>query len=148
MTSASVLLSAALLAADISPAVAAEANHRAYLASVSTYRPMAGFNHVVGPTRFVGYFLPGLDSCRVTVLTAAADDEALVTPPRRIAFDLAAGGRSELPAGDGSALAIACTSDADLIKVAPQRRPITAENLNGRTAADTARAGGAPGTQN
>ena len=153
MTSASVLLSAALLAADISPAVAAEANHRAYLASVSTYRPMAGFNHVVGPTRFVGYFLSGPDlsgpdSCRVTVLTAAADDEALVTPPRRIAFDLAAGGRTELPAGDGSALAIDCTSDADLIKVAPQRRPITAENLNGRTAADTARAGGAPQTQN
>ena len=148
MTSASVLLSAALLAADISPAVAVEANHRAYLASVSTYRPMAGFNHVVGPTRFVGYFLPGLDSCRVTVLTAAADDEALVTPPRRIAFDLAAGGRTELPSRRRIALAIACTADADLIKVAPQRRPITAENLNGRTAADTARAGGAPGTQN
>ena len=148
MTSASVLLSAALLAADISPAVAVEANHRAYLASVSTYRPMAGFNHVVGPTRFVGYFLPGLDSCRVTVLTAAADDEALLTPPRRIAFDLAAGGRTELPSRRRIALAIACTADADLIKVAPQRRPITAENLNGRTAADTARAGGAPQTQN
>jgi hypothetical protein len=146
MTSASVLLSAALLAANISPAVA-ETNHRAYLASVSTYRPMAGFNHVVGPTRFAGYFLSGLDSCRVTVLTAAAHDEALVTPPRRIEFDLAAGGRTELPAGDGWALAIACTADADLIKVAPQRRPITAENRNGRTAADAARAGGAAGTQ-
>ena len=147
MTSASVLLSAALLAADISPAVAVEANHRAYLASVSTYRPMAGFNHVVGPTRFVGYFLSGLDSCRVTVLTAAADDEALLTPPRRIAFDLAAGGRTELPSRRRIALAIACTADADLIKVAPQRRPITAENRNGRTAADAARAGGAAGTQ-
>ena len=33
---------------------------------------------------------------------------------------LAAAGRSELAAGDGSALAIACTADADAIKIAPQ----------------------------
>ncbi len=78
---------------------------------------MAGFNHVVGPTRFVGYFLqrPGL--CEVTVFTAGADDEALVSPPE---IDIAAAERSELPAGDGSALAIACTADADAIKIAPQ----------------------------
>jgi hypothetical protein len=128
MTFASAFLSAALIASQLAPVVAAENNHRAYLASVSTYKPMAGFNHVVGPTRFVGYFLAAPDRCRVTVFTAAADDEALVTPPRRIEFDLAAGGRNELAAGDGSALAIACTADADLIKIAPQRRSITAEN--------------------
>jgi hypothetical protein len=68
----------------------------------------------------VGYLLqrPGL--CEVTVLTAAADDEALVSPPERMKIDIAAAGRSELPAGDGSALAIACTADADAIKIAPQ----------------------------
>ena len=38
---------------------------------------MAGFNHVVGPTRFVGYFLPRPDRCLVTVFEAGADDEAL-----------------------------------------------------------------------
>ena len=38
--------------------------------------------------------------------------------------------RGELGAGDGSALAIACTADADLIKIAPQRRPNTAQDLS------------------
>ena len=56
----------------------------ANLASVASYKPMAGFNHVVGPARFVGYLLPGADRCLVTVFKAAADDEALVTPPRKI----------------------------------------------------------------
>jgi hypothetical protein len=124
MTSASIVLSTALLASQLAPALAAEGGHWAYLESVSTYKAMAGFNHVVGPTRFVGYFLSGPDRCRVTVFTAAADDDALVQPPRRIEFDLAAGARNEISAGDGSALAIACTADADAIKVAPQRLPI------------------------
>jgi hypothetical protein len=44
---------------------------------------MAGFNHVVGSTRFVGYFLQAGDLCRVTVFKAAADDEASVSPPER-----------------------------------------------------------------
>jgi hypothetical protein len=38
------------------PAPAAQ-DHAAYLASVATYKPMAGFDHVVGNKRFVGYFL-------------------------------------------------------------------------------------------
>jgi hypothetical protein len=97
--------------------------HAAYLASVATYKPMAGFNHVVGPNRFVGYFLPAPDRCLVTVFQAAANGEALVRPPSRAEIDIAAGGRSELDAGDGSALAIACTVDADANKIAPQYRP-------------------------
>jgi hypothetical protein len=129
VTSASIVLSAVLFSSQLPPALAAEGGHWAYLQSVSTYKPMAGFNHVIGPTRFVAYFLSGPDRCRVTVFTAAADDEALAPSPRRIEFDLAAGGRNEIPAGDGSALAIACTADADAIKVAPQRLPIAAEDL-------------------
>ena len=115
-----------IILASCLPAFAAENNHWAYLASVATYKPMAGFNHVVGPTRFVGYFLPGPHVCRVTLFEAAADDEALVVPPRRIAIVIEAAGRTEFPAGDGSALAIACTADADLIKIAPQRRQFSA----------------------
>jgi hypothetical protein len=130
MNSASVLLSAALLSAQIGPGLAAEHNHWAYLASVSTYKPMAGFNHVVGTTRFVGYFLAAPDRCRVTVFTAAADDEALIAPPRRTEIDIEASGRGELPAGDGSALAIACTADADAIKVAPQFHSLAAGGFN------------------
>jgi len=130
MTSTSFLLTTAILAAQLEPALAAEHNHWAYLASVATYKPMAGFNHVVGPTRFVGYFLPRPDRCLVTVFEAGAHDEALVTAPRKFDIDIAAGGRSELDAGDGSALAIACTADADLIKIAPQHRPPAAEGLS------------------
>jgi hypothetical protein len=81
---------------------------------------------VVGPTLFVGYFLPAPDLCRVTVFTASADDETPVAPPRRTEIDIAAASRAEFPAGDGSALAIACTADANLIKIAPQRRPLSA----------------------
>jgi hypothetical protein len=120
MTFGSVLLSSAVLASLIQPVFAGDNTHAAYLASVSTYRPMAGFNHVVGPTRFVGYFLQTAGLCRVTVFKAAADDEALISAPERMEIDVAAGGRSELAAGDGSALAIACTADADAIKIAPQ----------------------------
>ena len=83
---------------------------------------MAGFNHVVGPTRFVGYFLQAPDACRVTVFKAAANDEALVSPPERIESYIAAADRREFAAGDGSALAIACKADADAIKIAPQQR--------------------------
>ncbi len=120
MTFTSILLSSIILASEIQPGFAGENTHAAYLASVSTYKPMAGFNHVVGPTRFVGYFLqwPGL--CHVMVFKAAAYDEALVSPPERMQIDIAAAGRSELAAGDGSALAIACTADAHTIKIAPQ----------------------------
>jgi hypothetical protein len=49
-----------------------------------------------------------------------ADDEALVVPPRRLAIDIKAADRAELDAGEGAALAIACTADADAIKIAPQ----------------------------
>ena len=49
-----------------------------------------------------------------------ADDEALVVPPRRLEIDIKAADRAELDAGEGAALAIACTADADAIKIAPQ----------------------------
>jgi hypothetical protein len=120
------LLGAAALAAVINMGVAAaeaaENSHWACLASTATYKPMAGFNQIVGPTRFVGYFLPGPNLCRVTLFEAAADDQSLVVPPRRTTIDIEAAGRAEFPAGDGSALAIGCTAEADTIKIAPQRR--------------------------
>jgi hypothetical protein len=122
MTFASVLLASVVLAGQIQPTLAASGGHAAYLASVAVYKPMQGFNHVVGPTRFVGYFLEAPGACKVTVFEAGADDEALATPPRRIDVDVAAADRSEFPAGDGSALAIACSADADAIEVAPQSR--------------------------
>ena len=81
---------------------------------------MAGFNHVVGNKRFVGYFLAARDLCRVTVFEAIADDVALIVPPNRFEIDIKAADRAELDAGEGAALAIACIADADAIKIAPQ----------------------------
>ncbi len=122
MSFASALAISVILAIQVHSTFAAEGAHSRYLASVATYKPMAGLNHVVGATRFVGYFLPSPDACKVTVFEAAAYDEALATPPRRIDIVVRAGGRSEFDTGDGSALAVACTADADAIKVAPQTR--------------------------
>ncbi len=123
MSFASTLAMSFVLASQVHPTFAANGTHARYLASVATYKPMAGFNHVVGATRFVGYFLPSPDACKVTVFEAAANDETLAIPPRRIDIVVRAGDRSEFDAGDGSALAIACTADADTIKIAPQIRP-------------------------
>ncbi len=117
----SALLTTALLTLQFHSTLAADNAHDRYLASVSTYKPMADFNHVVGPTRFVGYFLESPGACRVTMFKAAAGDEALTSPPERVRLEIPAAGRAEFAAGDGSALAIACTADADEIKIAPQR---------------------------
>ena len=51
---------------------------------------------------------------------AIADDVALIVPPNRFEIDIKAADRAELDAGEGAALAIACTGDADAIKIAPQ----------------------------
>jgi hypothetical protein len=121
-----VLAAAAALAAA-APALAG--SHADLMQTVATYKPMAGFIHVVDGTRFVGYFLAGPDRCDVTLFTAGADDETLATPPRRLVLQIAAGGRSELEAGADSALAIACTADADAIKIAPQVGHLRAAGL-------------------
>ena len=113
----SILAAAAMLSAA---SATFAAPHSEITRTVATYKPMAGFNHVVGDTRFIGYFLAGPDRCDVTVFTSRADDEALTVPARRSLFQIAAGGRNEIEAGPDSALAIACSIDADVIKVAPQ----------------------------
>jgi len=113
--------------ASITLAVAAPHNERS--SAVSGYKPMAGFNHVVGDYRYVGYFLAGPDRCDVTVFQLLADDDQLGVPPVRMALQVAAGGRSEIDAGTGAALAIACTSDADAIKIAPQFGKLRAARL-------------------
>jgi hypothetical protein len=94
--------------------------HESYMRSVAIHAPLAGFNHVVGDTRFVGYFqaLPG--RCHVTVFKAGAEGEKLVVAPVKLDLMIAAGDRAELKVSHGEALAIACTVDADAIAIAPQ----------------------------
>ncbi len=95
-------------------------NHGSYLKSVAIHAPLEGFDHVVGDTRFVGYFqaLPG--RCHVTVFKAGAEDETLLVTPIKLDLMIAAGDRAELKVSHGEALAIACTVDADAIAIAPQ----------------------------
>ena len=96
------------------------ADHKALMASVATYKPMTGFEHIVGNVRFVGYFRSEGDRCAVTLLQTLADAEPPATPPERANLVIEADGRAELAAGPDSALAIACVDDASEIKVAPQ----------------------------
>ena len=94
-------------------------SHAGYVASVATYKPIQGFNHIVGSRQFVGYFVAAKDSCAVTVINAAADDDRLIETPQRQTITIAAGDRTEVKADHGKALGIACTADADAIKVVP-----------------------------
>ena len=113
-------LAAASALALVSAASAGD--HSEIMRGVHSTKPMAAFNMVVGDARFVGYFVPGPDRCDVNVFQVSADDETLRVAPRRMVLEIAAGGRNELDAGPDAALAIACTADADALKLAPQRR--------------------------
>ena len=104
--------------------------HDVYFASVATYQPMQGFNHIVGDKRFVGYFLAGKEACSVTVMVAMADDEALKTAPQRLQLSIPVADRAEIAAGAGRALAIACTVDADRIKVVALTNPLVKTAAN------------------
>ena len=118
--SKSLTSAAALMLALVSTASATD--HASLMSQVSSYKPLAGFSLVVGDARFVGYFVSGPGRCDVTVFQAASDDETLKIAPRRMVLEIAAGGRNELDAGPDAALAIACTADADALKLAPQTR--------------------------
>ncbi len=91
--------------------------HADYLAAVSTYKPIQGFSHTVGSRHFVGYFVTANNGCAVTVIDATVGDYRLADAPRRQKFNLAAGGRTEVKADHGKALAIGCGADANEIQV-------------------------------
>jgi hypothetical protein len=107
---AAALLPCAAFAADKTP-------HSAYLAAVSTYKPIQGFTQTVGSRHFVGYFQAANDACAVTVVDAAVGDEHLLDGTRRNTFILPAGDRKEINAGRGKALGIGCAGDATHISV-------------------------------
>lgn len=91
--------------------------HADYLASVSTYKPLHGFSHTAGSRHFVGYFFTANKGCAVTVINATVGDDRLLETPRRQKFQLEAGGRTEVKADHGKALAIGCSADANEIQV-------------------------------
>ncbi len=93
-----------------------ETGHAKYLASIATYKPVQGFNHIVGARRFVGYFIKD-NGCAVTVFASVADDDRLRVPAIRQKIHLRAGAVAEVKADHEQALGIGCTADADEIKV-------------------------------
>lgn len=114
------LIAATLAYALSVTAVSAAANHPAF--PVDSYKPYAGFSYVVEGKRMVGWFQTEGEACAVHVVLAEADDETLAVTPVRFVSDVAAGDVMHIEAGDG-ALSIACTIDADAIKVVVQTRP-------------------------
>lgn len=108
-------------AAALMPSTAASgqqrATHAEYAASVSNYKPIQGFSHVVGSRHFVGYFVTANARCAVTVINATVGDDRLLETPRRQKLDIPAGGRAEFQADHGRALAIGCAADAGAISV-------------------------------
>ena len=110
-------LSAASILGVASASFAA-ATHHDYLSAVAAYKPAQGFNSTVATKQFAGYFTRGQDACDVTVMIAEAGDEELRVKPVKVSFGIPAAGRSELMTDNGQVLALACTADADLLKVA------------------------------
>ncbi len=86
-------------------------------ASVSTYKPIQGFSHIIGERHFVGYFVAAQNRCAVTVINATVGDDRNFEEPRRQKFELVAGARAEIKADHGKALGIGCSSDAQEITV-------------------------------
>ena len=62
---------------------------------VRSYRPFVTFNLRVGGTRFSGSFVSGPCRCDGTLSQKDAADEALAAEPRRMVFQILAGGRDQ-----------------------------------------------------
>lgn len=114
------LISVALASVLSVSAVFAAASHPKL--PVDSYKPYAGFSYVVEGKQMVGWFETEGEACAVHVVMAEAGDETLAVTPVRFVSDVAAGDVMNIEAGDG-ALSIACTIDADAIKVVVQTRP-------------------------
>ncbi len=54
----------------------------------------------------------------MTLVVSEKDDETLAVAPIRIAFAVPAADVAEIATGDGGAIRVACTADADQVKVA------------------------------
>lgn len=125
----SIAIAAAVSAATVvQPSLAAaRPGHASYLAQVATYRSAQGFSAVVGDKRFTGFFIAKPGACRVTLIVSRADDEQLRQAPQRLEFALGAANVIQISAGGGQALGVACTAEADTVKVASLHRAAAAE---------------------
>ncbi|BBE72611.1 hypothetical protein [Oharaeibacter diazotrophicus] len=115
MTKTVAALFAALLAGTA--AVAAAEMHPS-VAGVHAYAPFAAISETAGSKHVVGWFESTGEACRMTLVVAERDDETLAVEPTRVAFTVAAADVAELATGAGSAIRVACTADADAVKVA------------------------------
>ncbi|MBT9289348.1 hypothetical protein [Prosthecodimorpha staleyi] len=80
-------------------------------------RPIEAFVEVVGQDRFAGYFVTDEHGCAVTLVRAAASDEALAHPIARMALIVQPSGRIDIPSSGGQALRIACASGAGEMRI-------------------------------
>ena len=117
MSRFALVLAAAALAPFTAASCQERTTHAHYGASVSNCKPIQGFSHFVGSWHFVGYFVSANNGCAVTVINATVGDDRLIETPRRQKLDIPAGGRTEVKADNGRALAIGCAADANEIGV-------------------------------
>lgn len=97
-------------------------SHDRHLAQTGTYRPIEGFSRVVAGKRFSGFFTSARGACSVSLIISQADDEGLRTPVQRMQFELSATQGVDISADQREALGMACSVDADALKVASLRR--------------------------
>ena len=109
-----------ILGAWVSATFSTAAPHTDRSSSVARYNRVAAFNHLVPDSSLVGYFVATPARYDVTVFNARAGDEERAVLPTRMFLQIAAGAHSEIVSRPDEALAIACTGDADSLKIAPQ----------------------------
>ncbi len=102
------LVAGSALAADVHPA----------LDGVHGYAPRAAISETAGAKHVAGYFETRGEACAMTLVVSEKDDETLEVAPIRIAFQVPAADVAEIATGEGSAIRVACTVDADQVKIA------------------------------
>lgn len=108
------------LAATIATAAAASAHPET---NVDSYAPIMAISKIVGTKQVAGYFVTADNSCRMTLVVAEANDETLAVEPMRISFDIAAANVIEFQADANNVMRVACTADADQVKIATFQTP-------------------------
>lgn len=99
-------------------ASAADAAERHPATFYKTYVERAAITHDVGTKHVVGYFQTGENACDMMLIVAESKDERQAVFPTRIVFKIAAAEVAELQVDERRAIRVACSEDAQLVKVA------------------------------
>lgn len=114
---------AAALALSLLAGAASAAGTHPPMNAVDSFEPYAAISETAGGKHVVGWFETADGACRMNLLIAEKDDETLSVKPTKIVFAVAAADVAEIQTGDGAAMMVACTADADAVKIARFEAP-------------------------